>query len=394
MANDVTHFTEEFWTKSIQAELRKTLVARAIASFKEQALLTHWDKINAPYANETDFSANDYIRWVETAEQEITSENEYLTVDTSKEIRFYFDNLDKIQNSYDVVANRTSLVAQILKQEIDGKFFEEIDNANMYIDDGSIWGTSWNPITLTVDNVVKTFSTAKATMYNNNVSNYKPLIAVITNDVASIIEQWAVAKWFNIADATYRNGFVWDFMGYKIYISNNLEHKVNLVSSSNYSANETVVINWVTFTFKAAPSVAWEVDLWSNEAASMANLVAAINGWAWAGSDYIELSTADRNKLKNSRVVASTDGVHTISLVGSWKMILSETASSAAFGDQISHMYTWLKGSTSLVIQQDVTVQKNKSEKRTGYSFLAVDLYGMKTFKEGRETLLDMRIKA
>ena len=45
-----------------------------------------------------------------------------------------------------------------------------------------------------------------------------------------------------------------------------------------------------------------------------------------------------------------------------------------------------------MVIQKDVEIQKNKEPKKTGYNYIGWDLFGIKTFKEGRERCIDVLV--
>ena len=51
-------------------------------------------------------------------------------------------------------------------------------------------------------------------------------------------------------------------------------------------------------------------------------------------------------------------------------------------------------GSIDMVIQRDVQVQKNKEPKKTGYNYLCRDLFGVKTFTEGANRMLQAKIAA
>lgn len=56
--------------------------------------------------------------------------------------------------------------------------------------------------------------------------------------------------------------------------------------TSNVAADDTVVIGDKTYTFKAAPSAAYEVDVGTDLETSISNLVAAINLSGTAGTEY------------------------------------------------------------------------------------------------------------
>ena len=55
-----------------------------------------------------------------------------------------------------------------------------------------------------------------------NVEETGDWCAVVTPKIAADIEVKAANVGFNVADATLRNGYAGDFMGFQVYISNNL----------------------------------------------------------------------------------------------------------------------------------------------------------------------------
>lgn len=87
-----------------------------------------------------------------------------------------------------------------------------------------------------------------------------------------------------------------------------------MTSTKNIAADDTVIVGSQTFTFKASPSAAGEVDVGTDEATSLANLAAAINKGAGAGSAYIELTQDERAKLSQN-LVSATASTHTVVIV-------------------------------------------------------------------------------
>jgi len=47
-----------------------------------------------------------------------------------------------------------------------------------------------------------------------------------------------------------------------------------------------------------------------------------------------------------------------------------------------------------MVIQAMPTTQINKVADKTGYNFLTYDLYGIKTFQEGADRMVEFNVKA
>ena len=109
-----------------------------------------------------------------------------------------------------------------------------------------------------------------------------------------------------------KNGYAGNFAGYKVYSSNNVEH-TRTISFSSVVATDEITVAGVKFTFVASiGSTAGNVLKGANDAAALTNLAAAVNGAAGAGTTYVELSAADRDKLKNAKVhLDGTTGVIT-----------------------------------------------------------------------------------
>lgn len=84
-----------------------------------------------------------------------------------------------------------------------------------------------------------------------------------------------------------------------------------LTSTAAPADTNTVTIGAQTYTFKTAltaPETANEVLIGVSEATSLANLVAAINGTGTPGTQY------GSNTVARTDVVATTDGVHTLTI--------------------------------------------------------------------------------
>jgi len=52
------------------------------------------------------------------------------------------------------------------------------------------------------------------------------------------------------------------------------------------------------------------------------------------------------------------------------------------------------RGAIDMVIQAMPTTQINKVSDKTGYNFLTYDLYGIKTFSEGADRMVELNVKA
>lgn len=227
MANSLSVLNAEKWFKNrIGRTMRKALVAREIANTRFR-LEEGFDTINLPYT--TPLSANTYVKGVDVTIQDLAPTNEQLVIDTAKEVSFYVDQIDGIQNIVDIAAEKADEAAYVLDSVIDAAVFAEYANvaSGNDIDAGDIGGTAAAAIDLTStgstqqDNILKTFAALKRRMRLGNVPTDRTFI-VVDPVGAEILELMFINKGFNTADSTLRNGYAGSVLGVDVYVSNNL----------------------------------------------------------------------------------------------------------------------------------------------------------------------------
>jgi len=81
-----------------------------------------------------------------------------------------------------------------------------------------------------------------------------------------------------------------------------------VTSTKNWAADDTLIVGAVTYTLKASPSAANEVDVGADEATTLANLAAAINGTGTSGTTY------GADTVQPAGMYASANGAHTITI--------------------------------------------------------------------------------
>lgn len=383
MANNVAAMVPEKWSRRLQIYLKNALVATQICSFEEQANLKFGDRVHRPYAN--DLTVNNYVKYTDTTAQDLVGTDEYLDIDQSKEISFAIDEVDSIQSAYDLENNYVERAGYRLANDVDGKVLSEVVNAAI------TFNNSGSPISLTTANCLATFMDAQAELQANGCEMDKSWALVCWPKTASVIGQTVIGSWYSLADLWLRNGYAGDFTGLKVYVSNNVLHSLT-VTGDTVVATNTITIAGVTFTFVASPAAAGDIDVGASDAATMANLVAAINGGTGAGTDYIEISAADRAKLKNAKVVASASSA-VVTITSAGKVVVTGSAT-LTVGAKTEHAMILRPGAIDLVMQKGISVRKQPLPKQKADYFIISDLYGVKTFKEGTERMVEIEIAA
>ena len=387
MAQNLDAFIPELWSRRIQYLTRNALVATQICSFEEQPDLKYGDRIHRPYPN--DLVVNDYTKYTDTVQQDLIGTDEYLDIDQSKEISFAIDEVDWIQNKYDLENSYVERAAYRLANDIDGSVLGEVVNANVTCD-GSDIGSS-GAISLSTSNCLNAIMTAGAKLTANGCEMDKTWALVVSPKSASVIAQTVAQDWFSLADLALKNGYAGNFAGYKVYSSNNVFHK-RTISFSSVVATDEITVAGVKFTFVASiGTTAGNVLKGANDAAALANLAAAINGASGAGTNYIEVSAADRAKLKNvkANLDASTGVLTTAGAV-----VVSTPDTTITVGNAEEHAILCRPGAIDLIMQQNIDVRKTPLPKQKADYYIISCLYGKKTFTEWKNRMVDIKIAA
>ena len=393
MANDIGPdlLSPALWSARVQKLLENSLVGPAICNTEERAGLKFGYRTHRPYTG--DVYAVTYTKGVAPTFQDMQATDEYLDVDQAKIIPMYLDDIDEIQNKYKTLDIYSQRMVYQMRNQIDQNIFSLVQNALL-----------GNSVAFTLDtaNVFPKFSNAKADLFNNGVEDTMPWYSVVDADTISLIEQVRGFNGFKVSDDTLINGYglgnyVGDWMGLKMFKSQNLQTSVDIVWTNDPLTTETLIINGVTFTAKAAlAGVAGEflIDGGSNVDVTIGtNLVAAINNSA-VGSIYVQLTQANRAKLASQGITASyVAGTNTLTITGFGKMTITGTYTNGTLGSQTMKMPVGQMGAIDLVIQKDVSVEILRvTDGRRGYNITVFDLYGAKMFREGAQRTYAMTV--
>lgn len=187
--------------------------------------LKYADRINIPRFG--DLSAQTYTPGTSLSATAQQWNYDTLVVSTYKHVTFYVDDAKALIVNVDQARELATNAAYQLKNAIDRFVFAKITGSGGFtspgVDASSLQGgTAHRPVSAGSANIINIFANARKILRQNNVEEVGDWCAVISPGVASFIETKAASVGFNVADATLRNGYAGDFMGFQVYISNNL----------------------------------------------------------------------------------------------------------------------------------------------------------------------------
>jgi len=386
MANDVSNLNRQHWAKKVQAELEESLICMDLANTQFKDQLKDGTTVNFPTVGR--MAVGSYTKYTNVTAQDIKTSNETLVINQTPMVMFAYDEVDEIENYIDVVSEQMSRNVHTLKQYIEGEFFNEYSNAS------SNNGTAVALTTAVADATYpgKVFGTAAATLANNGVDKSK--LALVVDEFQLLnIGISAASTGFNVSDETIKRGYKGTYMGMDVYTSNNLTFTATLDLATNPTANNTVTINGVVFKFVASPSAAGDIDIGTDAAGSQANLIAAINGGAGAGTAYVAIDVATRNKkLIGISAAQGTDQVLLTSIHGYRPVSSDMTAAANDWKDAILHCLVMEKGAINLVMQKEVSVEQRDEPLKLVTNYFVWSKFGIKTFTEGAERMYEVRL--
>ena len=382
----------------------KEPVYQIFADTRLESSLTKGQTISRSYAS--DVIANDMGGDGSYSTQAITDTAETLTIAYEKEASIYIKKLDELQAHLPVKQKYGRKLGNALVNQIDGDvLLAAYQGAGSTIDDGDFAGTAGNGYAVTSTNVHTFFNKAmtklrlKNTVYNKRFQASAGMklevpegmpVAAITPEVLGAIELYLGGKATLLGDQVSRNGYAGYFMGFECFSSNSLPWTATLELPTIPTDTDPMIINGVTLTADAngAAVGAGHYSIGAAVDTAGANIEALINGTGTPGvSTYIELSAADRRKMKG--ITASYDtGTNLLTLVGNGTgtVEVDETFTAAGnvftAGKEIVHCLFGLTKSVSVVIQKYPSLEENPVSGKIGRDYIAWTAYGIKVFQD------------
>jgi hypothetical protein len=200
-------------------------VALEVANTELSDTVKFADTIHKPYMG--NLSAQTYTPGTPLSATNLDWAFDNLVVSSYKHATFYIDDPQSLQINVNQVAPLTQEAAYQLSNAIDRHVFASITGAdgftNFGADAGGLQGgTAHRPVSAGSANIINVFANARKLLRQNNVEEMGDWCAVVTPQIAYYIETKSTSVGYNTADATLKNGYAGDFMGFKVYISNNL----------------------------------------------------------------------------------------------------------------------------------------------------------------------------
>lgn len=398
MANNLAASFRKVWATEMQDVFTKINVSMGITSNKFLSDLTRGKTLSRPYYTEN--SIQEYTRGSDLSEQAVVTTEETLAVDQEYGDLFYIDKFDKLQSAYDDIQKFGNLVSRKISNQLDSDVLYEVVNAVSTITGGDVTGgTAGDAVVLTPTTFPEVIGATKAKLRKQDIP-VENAFMVISPSGEDIAYQYGITRDTSMGDGIFKNGFIGKVNGFRIYISNNLTGSQVLGFATDWTAGDTIVVNGATFTAAASPAAAGDVDVSGTADGTRALIAALCNAPSTSSSgEYVAFSAANQLLLRN--VVAVNDNTaNTITFYGKGlpELAVSETltdGTDAFDADKAStHFIAGIQDAITVVVQSNPSMLINQAPKRNGKFIVTTILYGIKTFKDGSESLVNILVKA
>lgn len=328
-------------------------------------------------------------------ENTATIDKESFTVDQIIQDNRIVGRYEEVVGSFDLISQIASEQAYAIDQAAENHAavtaVRGANSSNVLNED--------SPVTLTAGNVFSNVVSMRNALGKQDVRGRETALFcdpatigfMIQSDIFDASDRGLTARTKPLTDA---NGYMGTVLGMMVYETNNVPFKQKLTLDTNPTADDTVTVTvfdieagsdtTVTFTWKASPSAAGEVDIGADAAASQANLIAAINGSGVGdGTDYVELSAANRGLLNEYEVELSAFDSDVAYVTANRQITLGETftAASNVFGTASFAIFAMDRKALNFVEQLNaykMTEAENGFRVKSLYEFI----YQGKVFSE------------
>ncbi len=394
MANSLTAASQTLWSRIMGRKRYKESVAPALASYEEQATLSSGRIVDRPYRS--DLAVENYTKGTAAAAQDLTATSNQLTIDKQETILMYVDDVDKLQNKWSAAKLWSEEAGKRLAESSDAEFLYEVRQAADTIDDGDIGGTAGNAIVLTTSNVANVLGKINRKLDQNNadLSRSKRFLALSPQFYDTLVA-YLQGKESMLGDKTGEAGMVGKYLGLQLYMTNNLTASAVWTPANAPTANDTITISGVTFTFvDTIGSTAGNILVNGGTVAQViTRLTTHINAPGTTTANGVAFSGAD---LRTVQKMVAVDGTTKITVYHKGKSFLTVSGSDSndTWTQKIQHNLAGVKGAIDMVMQMnpDIQIASTVSAGKRGTNIMPLQVYGIKTFDQGTREIFGVQI--
>ena len=395
--------SKEQFTNSYQTIFSKVTVSMDVCNSDLRANLEFGASVVRPRAIIDGVRVRDYTKGTNYTIDPVSDVKETLDVNRSKIAVVRIDRTEKVQMKNLTPSEFFGMeIALKVAAYVDGDALALSRSFNTF-DAGNVGGTAGQPIDLdTAGNVEKTLAKAAGTVRAQIKGRQLESLVYVTDSLAvASIEIVLMGKQFDLAESVWKNGFAGPVRSAQLYVSENLSANADITFNTQPTAAQTFVISGFTYTFVAAiGATPGNVLIGGSAAATRANLVAALNQGAGAGTTYVAWTDAHPDYFASVwadlRLTAVDDASTklTIATTGSGRLAITTNATGAVVNFNLINTPFMVRGAIDLVVQDQVEGEAIPDPYQMADIVRSFVLYGVKMFTASIKRGVNVKVKA
>ena len=400
MANSLSSLNPQFWAKEAQRSLFVENKAMAIANTTLRNLVAgEGDTVTRTIVSYP--ASSTYTPGTDITNDTVTGSSEDLTIATWLASKVTVDDTEKVQSIIELGSNISNKMMKDHNNRIEQAVLVEVTNAVHTLDDGNVGGTSGSNAIVNT-NTVPQFFIAADTKLDAQDAPKAGRTAVIGGHFLGQLKLQQAARPTAFGDGVNSRGIVTNLFGWDMLYSNNLPYTAVLTIATNPTADDTITIAGVTFKFVATLAAAGDLNIGSSAAASVANLVVALNDPATSITEatdtgYTKLNAEDIFMLRDKRrvtAVATSATVTTISGFGDIVVSETLTASADVWSGQRQDSLFLVRGAMDMIVQIPPKIEVVRDQDQFADIVKSLLGYGKKTYADGAREMVRVKIDA
>lgn len=415
---------QQIWLHYYQLYHLKQPVFRMIADEKIGENLSTGDTIN--FRQMPDFYYDSFGTDGTYTAQGYTEVNETLTIAYRRAVPIRLVEKDLEQQDTNMKVEYAQLAMNRLFIGMDADVLMVAFQGAFYVlDNGILTGGAATgvPITMNTPTVIPTlFAIAQQILqlanvvYDPNLSFSRDVklkiprgmcVSIISPQVFTQLVIYLGGKTTVLGDKVSVSGHQGAFMGFNIYISNNLPTSVTIALPTIPTAADTFTLNGVSFQWAANNSATnpGDISIGTTAATAQTNLINALAApFTTVTNTYVSVSNTTTNQLKlyGLNVPAFVANASTIQQAGNNIVITSVTSTPAGniFGGSnsnpqtIQHNIFGISNSVAMCLQGTPRLRPNPVSNAIATDWITWTFFGLKVFKTQAKQLIDVQVNA
>lgn len=374
-----------------------SLVSKQIANFRFEKNLSFGEKVQRVRLDLSGVSMNPTVIGADSVVSTVNDSSEYLTVNLNNEVLVHLSDAENSKAGNMKAAETLGAeLGKISQTDLDRKFFSEVLNAGNTFDSGDLTSMVSNNIGIQVNATTTPQLLMRAPAKLSSKAKQSPSNIIFVADSYTIgdMAQYVLTKDLNVSESVLKNGYAGLTTQAKLFVSDNLTATSILTASGNMTQGSVITIRGISFLSAATPVSQGSYKIGSTINESLTNLANVINNPKVTSATQIAITDADKlAQMKNELWSAEVNGNTLIVKTCAGRAVVSTDQPNAAWTQNIVNCYFGKINAIDMVLQSDGVQFKDTDSKR-GTNIFSSYLGGIKTFSDGAQKFLNVKIAA